>query len=148
MLTPLKYRDAKKEEGFTLIELLVVVIIIGILAAIAIPVFLRQRERAWAGSVESDLRNSAIQMETSFTQNGFYPGETDAQATFTEAQLPSQNVTLLVVTPTDAAQATSQNFCVEGRHAQLLDASGDPVVFSYNSALGGVQAEGTACPTT
>jgi type IV pilus assembly protein PilA len=47
----------RDERGFTLIELLVVVIIIGVLAAIAIPVFLAQRERAYVAELESDLRN-------------------------------------------------------------------------------------------
>jgi type IV pilus assembly protein PilA len=65
----------ENDKGFTLIELLVVVIIIGILSAIAIPTFLKQREKAWDKAVKSDLRNNALKMEEARDDdaNGAYP---------------------------------------------------------------------------
>jgi type IV pilus assembly protein PilA len=64
----------RDERGFTLIELLVVVIIIGVLAAIAIPVFLEQRQRAWEAECRSDTRNAAAAATSYFAQNNTYVG--------------------------------------------------------------------------
>ncbi len=66
-----RLREAReKESGFTLIELLVVIIIIAILAAIAIPVFLKQREKGWKSQAESAVKNAATAMESWGTENG------------------------------------------------------------------------------
>lgn len=62
---------AREEQGgFTLVELLVVVAILAIVAAIAIPVFLRQREKAYVADVQSLLRNGATAMESFAAGNG------------------------------------------------------------------------------
>jgi prepilin-type N-terminal cleavage/methylation domain-containing protein len=60
------------DRGFTLIELLIVVVIIGILAAIAIPKFAATKERAYLGTMKSDLRNLATAQESYFYEHSEY----------------------------------------------------------------------------
>ncbi|HSK21859.1 MAG TPA: prepilin-type N-terminal cleavage/methylation domain-containing protein [Egicoccus sp.] len=128
-------RTKRDEEGFTLIELLVVVIIIGILAAIAIPVFLNQRENAWRAAAESDARNAAIEIESYYTRESAYPadftigGDTPVAPADPIDINVSDNVTLTY----DQDGGTDGGWLLTATHADV-DGS-----VSYDPALGGVQ---------
>ena len=100
-------RSVRRDEGFTLLELLIVMIILSILAAISIPTFLRQRQKAWERVAQSDVRHGAIQAEMYYDENDTYVG-------LDEAPLRSSDDTELSVT-----DATVTEYCLEGDHRRL-----------------------------
>lgn len=75
-----RFRDAR-DGGFTLVELLLVVIIIGVLAAIAIPVFTQQKARAVDATVQSDLKSLSSGAETFYAEGLAFPDSPDDFAT-------------------------------------------------------------------
>ena len=120
----------REERGFTLIELLVVMIILGILAAIAIPAFLAQRAKAQDAMAKSDTRNAGTAEVLFYTENDVY---TNDVATDLTAQGFRQSAPL-AATPTTAAFTTApDNYCVKtvslsGAHTYYMsDTSGGVV---------------------
>ena len=96
------------KKGFTLIELLIVVVIIGILAAIAIPKFSSTREKAYVSAMKSDLKNLATQQEIYYSDNSNYTYTTSATAlSFT----PSEGVTVSI------GAASSTGWSASSTHA-------------------------------
>jgi type IV pilus assembly protein PilA len=96
---------ARRRTGFTLIELLIVVVIIGILAAIAIPKFQATKGKAYYAGMRSDLRNLATSEEAYFYDHAAYSALLDS-VLFTPSK--GDSVTVTEATPTGWS-ATSQN---------------------------------------
>jgi type IV pilus assembly protein PilA len=155
MLARIRKSMEDKDQGFTLIELLVVIIIIGILAAIAIPVFLNQRKKAVDASIKSDLRTVATEMETYFTDAQTYPavsassgstsgGNTIVVGTDT-VQLSSGNTVSVVVSTNATANNVGTAYAVCGWNPKGTGTTA-AASYIYISDQGGLQQTKGACP--
>ena len=120
----------RDESGFTLIELLVVMIIIGILAAIAIPTYLKSRDHAYRTTALTDMRDAAdIVNSYAASHDGSFAGldgATEASPDLYDEGLRTNVWTHLLV------HATATSFCIEGTHSHL---PGETLVFKSDSGV-------------
>lgn len=136
MLHKLQNMRNNTEEGFTLIELLVVIVIIGVLAAIALPIFMNQQKAAAEAAVKSDLRNAAITMQTYFASKGKYPTNF--------SQLTSVNIT--VSDKENYTTITNLLVCSSNSNFAIVAQTSALNVYSYSTVEGGLKTLNTVWP--
>jgi len=128
----------RDKKGFTLIELLIVVVIIGILAAIAIPKFSSTREKAFFSAMKSDLKNLASQQEIYFSDHYTY-----SSSLANLGYVATDGVTVVPTGDTDGWNANAVHAAMSGEGCNIYYGSG---INAAATGVGGAsQAGEIAC---
>jgi len=139
MIARIRKSMDEKDQGFTLVELLVVMIIIGILAAIAIPVFLSQREKARDTSTKADVSTIGKELATYYVEPATTPNLGITQASIGADIVIADGVTNVATIKVSNGTALNNNknlsvalsWCVS-----LTNADGKTKIYQYSSAAG------------
>jgi type IV pilus assembly protein PilA len=144
MLAKLRKRRAEGADGgFTLIELLVVVVIIGVLVAIAVPLYLNYRKGAANKSAESDVRGAISAIEQFYTENGNVYPATVVGAASTALSFPAIGATGTAETATVGAANTLSYLNVAATYVVCGINSDGGQVYIYDSSKGGSVGKST-----
>ena len=113
----------RTQRGFTLIELLIVVVIVGILAAIAIPKFANTKQKSYVAQMKSDLRNLATAEEAFFYDSTYYTTNLTTLSRFS----PSAGVTITINEGTPGGWSATAKHAHVTRECYLYSGNATPV---------------------